>query len=301
MNIAKRSAAVLAAVLCIATTPAYLTQKATAQETENWWGDTEISETVAWGRAAEDRRLSSIKSCLYYSDNIESDDIVIPVLKKSRTIKNHFVMSANDKLIIPSGKTLTLTGGAYLDGTIYIEEGGMLLIDKYSTYVDGKIICFGTIGVTNGTFSCCDNSLLYVAKGGELLEAGDFTHEIDGKIGATEGANVVCLGHCNIPDPTFSAEPVAAAYCDWGFGGNAKEVSTITNKDKLSKLLDVKCNTSAEFFDDDFADVYTILFSGGGCVTYTANGDTSYGWTNIGGVYVQVMNKYLTDYHRVYS
>ncbi|MDE6031737.1 MAG: hypothetical protein K2G32_08965, partial [Oscillospiraceae bacterium] len=205
--------------------------------------------------------------------------------------------SENEKLIIPSGKTLTLRGGANIDGTIYIEEGGKLVFDKFSVNLTGKIMCFGTVSVTQGTLYCGDGSMLYVAEGGKFTAAdrGGDENELNGRITMEPGADVVCLGTCNIPDPTFAAEPVAAVYCRVEFGGYSKKVSEV--KTDLSDLLSVKCSTDAGFGDGDFADVYTILFSGGSCVSYTADGTIEDGWSNIGGVNVQMMANLLSDYH----
>ncbi len=288
MNKLKKVAAVLSAFICITTSLSYLSTSVAAKETS-------ISQTVDYGQATRKSGLANIKSNLYYSDKF--DGVSIPVLKKSRTIKKCFQMSDNDILIIPSGKTLTIQGGANIDGTIYIEKGGKLVLDKYSVNLTGKIMCFGTISVKNGTLFCYDESLLYVADGGKFTAAdrGGNEKELNGRILTEPGANVVCLGTCNIPDPTFAAEPIAAVYCRMEFGGSSKKILP-ANVD-LNNLLSVNCNTGSGFGDGDFADVYTILFSGGGCVCYTANGSTKDGWSSIGGVDVQMMNYFLNDYH----
>lgn len=288
MNKSTRLAAIFAAFICITILSASLSENASAQ-------DTTVSEIVNFGQASKKSTLSNFKSCLYYSDKFE--DVSVPVLKKSRVLKNCFTMSENEKLIIPSGKTLTLRGGADIDGTIYIEEGGKLVLDKFSVNLTGKIMCFGTVSVTNGTLYCGENSMLYVAEGGKFTAADRGSDEsgLNGRVTAEPVSDVVCLGTCNIPDPTFAAEPVAAVYSRVEFGGYSKKVSEV--KTDLSDLLSVKCNTGAEFGDGDFADVYTVLFSGGSCVSYTADGTIEDGWSNIGGVNVQMMANLLSDYH----
>lgn len=290
MNKSTILATVLAAFLCITASSTYLSSNAVAQSTG-------ITETIDFRQASKKSTLANFRSNLYYSDKFE--DVSVPVLKKSRTLKNCFQMSENDMLIIPSGKTLSLQGGANIDGTIFIEKGGKLVLDKFSVNLTGKIMCLGTVSVKNGTLYCGDDSLLYVAEGGKFTAAdrGGNETELNGRILADPCANVVCLGTCNIPDPTFEAEPVAAVYCRMEFGGYSKKISEA--KSKLSDLLSVKCNTGAGFGYEDFADVYTILFSGGSCVTYTANGSLEDGWSNIGGVDVQMMANFLSDYHSI--
>lgn len=103
-------AAVLTTFLYVTAATTYLSSNAAAQETT-------ISEIVNFGQASKKSTLANLKSSLYYSDKFE--DVSVPVLKKSRALKSCFQMSENDMLIIPSGKTLSLKGGANIDGTIF--------------------------------------------------------------------------------------------------------------------------------------------------------------------------------------
>ncbi len=251
-----------------------------------------VSETVDFGQAAKKSPLSKIKSDLFY---FQTEDDKIPVLKKSRKIKNCFIIDEDETLIIPKGKTLTLCGGADIAGNIYIESGGKLVLDKFSVNLTGNIMCSGTISVKNGTLYCFDDSTLYVDKNGSFTAAdgGGTEEELNGRIGAEHGANVVCLGKCNIPDPTFAAEPVSAVYCRQEFGGYVKKVQTVTD---ISKILEVKCGSDPSEIAD-FADCYTVLFSGGGCVAYTANGTVENGWSNIAGVDVGLINSALREFN----
>ncbi len=253
-----------------------------------------VSDRIAFGQVKKETHLSRIKGSLYYSD---SDGTETPVLKKSRTLKNCFVLDRNETLIIPEGKTLTLCGGANIAGKIYIEKGGKLVLDKFSARLTGDIVCFGDLSVTNGTLYCSDGSMLYVADGGSFTAAdgGGTAEELNGRVESDLGANVVCFGECNIPDPTFAAEPVAAVYCRWEFGGASKKVSPVEN---LDDILSVKFSTDTAFSDMDFADCYTVFFSGGGCVVYVADGNISEGWSNIGNVNIEIANSALEDYRK---
>ncbi len=122
-------------------------------------------EVVMFGKADKKSYISSMKSSLYYAEigglnyaDIE-ETLSIPVLDKSRTLKKCFTMKRGDVLVIPAGKTLTLTGGADIAGTIYIEEGGKLLLERFSVTLTGSILCDGELSVTGVTLLCGRDSL----------------------------------------------------------------------------------------------------------------------------------------------
>lgn len=256
------------------------------------------SAPIVWGQAAEKRGLVNIRSNLYYALIDEWADIKVPVLKKSRTIKNCFVLDANECLVIPAGKTLKLTGGADIRGDIYIEDGGRLVLDKLSTNLSGTIVCYGDITVTNGTFTCMNGSTLYIAESGSLKasDRGVDAGGLNGRVGTDMyGASVVCLGECNIPDPNFAAEPVAAVYCRTEFGGVVKDTKVMT--DGITELLETELTASEYYEDSSFYDLYTVLFSGGGCVDFVAIGNIGLGWSSIGGANVQSLTHAARIYH----
>lgn len=249
-------------------------------------------EVVAFGKEDKRSYISSLKSSLYYADIGEraglEDELKVPVLDKSRTLKKCFTMKPYEVLVIPAGKTLTLTGGADIAGTIYIEEGGKLLLKKYSVTLTGSVLCDGRLSVTGGTLYCDDGSLLYVGEKGSFMAAdrgGDET-ELNGRISANIGANVVCFGETNIPDPTFAAELVAAVYQRIEFGGYQKKAELVEDVESLMPSVE-GFNSSLDFGDGDFADSYTILFSGGSCLKLYAHGSKSNGWSIIGGTDIQ--------------
>ena len=265
---------------------------------ENTGASPQAAQGLIWGQAAQERGLVHIKSNLYYAEVDEWTGLRIPVLKKSRAIKNCFVLKENECLVIPSGKTLKLTGGADIYGSIYIEDGGRLVLDKLSTYLSGTIVCYGDISVTNGTLTCMNGSTLYIAESGSLTasDRGVCEDGLSGRVGTDMyGANVVCLGECNIPDPTYAAEPVAAVYCRTEFGGVVKSVEVITSG--ISELLETELTASEYYEDSSFYDLYTVFFSGGGCVDFAAVGSRRLGWSSIGGANVQSLNHAARIYH----
>lgn len=250
---------------------------------------------VMFGKADKKSYISSLKSNLYYAEigglNYADIDesLSIPVLDKSRTLKKCFTMRRGDVLVIPAGKTLTLTGGADIAGTIYIEEGGKLLLEKYSVTLTGSILCDGELSVTGGTLLCGSNSLLYIGENGSFTatDRGGDENELNGRIDANAGANVICFGETNIPDPTFAAKPVAAVYQRIDFAGAKKKVEIVEDIESIMPSV-VGFNSNFEYSEGAFYDSYTILFSGGSCVTFYASGSISNGWSTIGGYNVQI-------------
>ncbi|MGN1341016.1 MAG: hypothetical protein ACI4WS_12050 [Oscillospiraceae bacterium] len=268
---------------------------------------------VVFAVAGTKSSLSSLKSSLAYpmpnmyaewwSDEMYAEE-AIPVLAKSRTLKKNFQLKQDEKLIIPNGKTLTLTGGADIRGTIYIENGGRLLLKHGTLSLFGNILCEGRIHVTGGTLLCHEDSMLYIFEEGKFTAADrgitelDDGYEINGRIDILAGANAVCFGTTNIPVPYLDSEPVAAVYKKQSFGGAQLQTEVITDSARLNELMDVPFNTSFELCEGSFADYYTVLFSGGGAVTYRALGNIGGGFDMVGNVDVQMIHAVLDSWHR---
>lgn len=93
----------------------------------------------------------SFEKLIKYAETVEPwADAPVSVLNKSVRIQNALVMETGDYLVIPCGKTLRLKNGAELDGNIYIENGGKLILEKGWFFVRGTIISDGTIVVYTG-------------------------------------------------------------------------------------------------------------------------------------------------------
>lgn len=283
----KLTAAAAAAIICMSAGTACLSMPAAA-------GSPIPAATVEYGSSNKKTTLSDMKKYLYVPEcGLQN----VSVLKKSKTVKDCLIIDRQERLVIPKGKTLKLKGGADIAGTIYIEKGGKLLIDKWSVSLSGNIVCFGTISVTDGTLACSDGSMMFIAKGGKFKASdgsAEINGELNGRVIADSAANIVCLGTCNIPDPTFAGTPVSAVYTRSEFGGSTKKTSVVT--DGLSDLMKVKFNKDDPYWAADFADIYTILFSGGGCLTLTAGGNTDNGWSMINEVELGAFNHVLADY-----
>lgn len=254
----------------------------------------DFTTRVSFGQAAEKCTLKSFKSCLTYAGTEHNN---APVLNKSRTLKKLFCLSKDETLIIPKGKTLKLTGGADIDGTIYIEKGGKLVLEKFSVRLNGSIFCDGKISVTGGTLYCADNSLLFINKPGSFNVADtgyDAEYdEYNGRIDTAIGADTICFGKTNYPSPTFSSNPVAAVHRSVEFGG--AKVKTELYTGDLNDLL--KSTSSYKEYDiwaSDFFEAYTVLFDGGSSLDFAGTKDKS--WESIGGVNVSWLAQILDVY-----
>lgn len=273
------------------------------------------NSVVVFAVAGQKSALANLKSTLAYPipngstlqewwGEDPSVDESMPVLTKSRTLKKYFQLKQGETLIIPKGKTLTITGGADIRGDIYIEKGGRLLLKHGSVSLFGNILCEGTLKVTGGTLVGFDGSLLYISKTGKFTAADrgitelEDGYEINGRIDILPGANAVCFGKTNIPVPYLESEPVAAVYKQQSFGGAHIQTEIVTDSSRLNEVVGTPVRTNFEYSDMDFAEYYTVLFSGGGTVTYGASGTIENGFNKIGGVDVQLIHGVLDSFHR---
>ncbi len=245
--------------------------------------------------------LKTLEKNLYYSTVDfgyvwDGEHETIPVLDKSRTVKRkHFIMSENEQLIIPAGKTLTLSAGATLKGAIYIEKGGELIVSDCS--LDGAIVCDGKLRLSSGNFYSDRGALLYIGKEGSFTAASPLPDERI-YIYTDRFADVVCLGTTNIEDPTFAAEPVAAVLCKCK--GSEKSSKVIT--ENLEDLLPEKIGYDhvLESPPYEYYTVYeccTMLFSGKSAVLFAAYHDLSNGWSYIGDMNINIFMNALDIYH----
>lgn len=288
MNTLKKriASAFMAAVLAAAAIPPV----SAAADFEN----VDFLGTVVYGQPNGTSGLKNLGSSLTYAG---TTDFKTPVLNKSRTLKRTFFLKEGETLIIPKGKTLKLTAGANIDGNIYIEQGGKLILDRFSVGLTGSIVCDGTISVTGGTLTCFGGSLLFIGETGSFNVAdtgySEEYGEFNGRISADANADTVCLGKTNYPDPTFSGEPVAAVKTSVESGG--AQLSTELYTGDLSELMPGKVGYSKYYmWSGDYYDTYTVLFDGGSCVKFTGRKDS--GWESIGTVSVSWLTAVLDIY-----
>lgn len=168
----------------------------------------------------------SFEKLIKYAETVEPGaDAPVSVLNKSVRIQNTLVMKTGDYLVIPRGKTLRLKNGAELDGNIYIENGGKLILEKGWFFVRGTIISDGTIVVYTGGENAYIggaampvSGALYVSEKGRLIEKkSDGTGlqvEFSSRISRSDNGTVVCLGKTNCKYGDIGKTPVSAVVCE---------------------------------------------------------------------------------------
>lgn len=168
----------------------------------------------------------SFEKLIKYAETVEPwADAPVSVLNKSVRIQNTLVMETGDYLVIPRGKTLRLKNEAELDGNIYIENGGKLILEKGWFFVRGTIISDGTIVVYTGGENAYIggaampvSGALYVSEKGRLIEKkSDGTGlqvEFSSRISRSDNGTVVCLGKTNCKYGDIGKTPVSAVVCE---------------------------------------------------------------------------------------
>ena len=68
-------------------------------------------------------------------------------LLTSRTVKNTLKVSSGEAFIVPAGKKLVLKNGCKIQGTLYIQQGGILSVSGGTMQISGTVVNDGTISV----------------------------------------------------------------------------------------------------------------------------------------------------------
>lgn len=176
--------------------------------------------------SAAEKKTCSFEKLIKYAETVEPwADAPVSVLNKSVRIQNTLVMETGDYLVIPRGKTLRLKNGAELDGNIYIENGGKLILEKGWFFVRGTIISDGTIVVYTGGENAYIggaampvSGALYVSEKGRLIEKKSdgtgLSVEFSSRISRSDNGTVVCLGKTNCKYGDIGKTPVSAVVCE---------------------------------------------------------------------------------------
>lgn len=280
----KRNKRIVAAMLmAAAVTSAFPAVSASAQDN---------SGVVAFGQEAQKCSLKNLKNILYRYDGENGT----PILKKTRLIKKCFILGEDEALIIPNGVTLTLNGGAVIKGKIYVENGGKLVLKRYSVDLYGSIVSDGTVSVTNGTLACFADSLLYIGEKGKFdcpVGYDDEAKIFTGQIWNAAQADTICLGKNTYNNPMFDGTPIAAVGYNYVCDGT--RIEKLDNVSDPAVLLPGAVGYGTySVWADDYYDAYTVMFAGGGTVKYV--GDPEKGWKYIDDVpvsfYTAQLNKY---------
>ncbi len=176
--------------------------------------------------SAEETKTCSFETLIKYAETVEQwTDSPVSVLNKNVKIQDTLVMETGDYLVIPRGKTLRLKNGAELDGNIYIENGGKLIIEKGWVFVRGTIVSDGTITIYTGGENAYIggaampvSGALYVSEQGRLIEKkSDGTGlkvEFSSRISRGDNGTIVCLGKTNCKYGDIGKTPVSAVVCE---------------------------------------------------------------------------------------
>lgn len=248
--------------------------------------------TVAFGQEAQKCSLKNLKTILYRYDN----ETGTPILKKTRMIKKCFILGEDEALIIPKGVTMTLNGGAVIKGRIYVENGGKLILKRYTTQLYGSIVSDGVVSITQGTLTCFSGSLLYIGEHGTfdcLTGYDEETKMFSGQVSNDPQADIICVGKTKYNNPIFNGTPVAAVGYNYICDGEL--IEKLDKVDDPGKLLPgVVGYGKYSVWGDDYYDAYTVMFEGGGTVKYIGNPE--HGWNYIDNVpvsyYTAQLNKY---------
>ena len=250
------------------------------------------SEVVTFGQEAKKCSLKNLKTILYRYDSENGT----PILKKTRLIKKCFILGEDEALIIPKGVTMTLNGGSVIKGKIYVENGGKLILKRYTTQLYGSIVSDGVVSITRGTLTCFSGSLLYIGEHGTfdcLTGYDEGTKMFSGQVSNDPQADIICVGKTKYNNPIFNGTPIAAV--GYNYVCDGMQINKLDNVSDPAALLPGAVGYGTySVWADDYYDAYTVMFAGGGTVKYV--GDPEKGWKYIDDVpvsfYTAQLNKY---------
>lgn len=123
------------------------------------------------------------------------DGVKVTTLSKSKSLKNAGLQLSNDEmLIVGKNVTLNLYKGADINGTVYVENGGKLLLSGGEITVSGSGTIFsdGMLSINKASkFKVGDGGTLFVGKTGTLRTTTEKSLYFD------EFSNIVCIGKTN--------------------------------------------------------------------------------------------------------
>lgn len=161
------------------------------------------------------RDISSSASTVYMGEKVKTT-----ILKKNCIIKKSSVsVKENEMLFIGNGITLCLYKGAKVDGKIYIENGGELLLSEGNVTISDK----GMI-LSDGTVKLKGKALMTVKDGGEVFigSSGTLNAPENGSLDIDSFADLICIGKTNSKNKNIMRKP-AAAYV---YNKNGLEISS---------------------------------------------------------------------------
>ncbi len=216
-------------------------------------------------------------------DAYEKYDTRYAVIQKNRTVKNTLNVPAYETLYIPSGVRLTLNSGMKLEGDLYIENGGTLIVKGGTLDIRGSLICDGTLAAGSA-------SKVSVGGSGRVYCSAESTVRIrTSNVSLEDTSTAVCLGKFSgHMKSRFCPKALNAVNMELDFQDSLISSAQVSVPEALATaemgyyLLDEVPTGSRD-------DLLTIFFDNGSAVTmgYFANSRAS-GLTSICGVDVWI-------------
>lgn len=242
-----------------------------------------IAAAVASASILTCTAVSASAKCMYFTDVDEPAGITLSrissstvyncypgyggefLIKDRKIKKGRLFIGVDEILTVCRGTTLTLNGSAHIDGTLFIQEGGKLVVNGGRVMNCGNIICDGDICFSEyGTMDLFPESTFVVSKKGSLEYNGDYYER-------SKSANMICVGE--FTSELLSDNEVAAM--------KAKPVAAIVDADrKTTKVTNAKLlgKMTAKFGNykmsgESKSSYITMLFDNGSSLHFTLNGD----------------------------
>lgn len=183
-------------------------------------------------------------------------------LLTSRNVKNTLTIKPKEAFIVPAGKKLVLNNGSKIQGTLYIQQGGILSVSG------GKLEISGTV-INDGTISIGSKATLDVLNGGELFTSADGTFKSStSKIILSENANVACLGSSRVTKCSSAMKSKLVPKAVSGINSTLDTGDVVINSEKVSAsvalaMISVDYYTRDEFPAGKTSEQTEILFDNG--------------------------------------
>lgn len=166
-------------------------------------------------------------------------------LLTSRSVKNTLVIKPREAFIVPAGKKLVLKAGCKVQGTLYIQQGGILSVSGGKLDISGSVINDGTISIgSKAKLDVRKDAMLYTSADGSFKSNSNY-------ISVDLGANVACLGSSSIKGGSSAnvtklvPTPVSGKVITTDTGNVVISSETISVKTALS-MINVDYSTAAE-------------------------------------------------------
>lgn len=267
-------AGMLAAIMLAGTitTSAGADNCVTPPETTQTIQSTEVSKTTQASRSSK-VTLSRLKNCtrVYPEYAKPCGEPYVAELTKDRTIKGKLELNDGETLYIPSGMTLTLNGEAsLLGGTIFVENGGALVIkSRVTIYDSASLICDGKLTLGRQGVIVMYGGMLYASpKSSVKLNADARLYGSDDSTNALVGEVIKINGVSDDTRRTFMPSIVGAVRTTTELGGSVLTSETVTAEVAL-KALSAKWYTRSEVPAGGVSEMLTVLFENGSTMKFS--------------------------------